>query len=37
MIEHSHADANRARFHVASMGAGSVLLPLHGWPEFWLT
>ena len=37
MIEHSHADANRARFHVASTGAGSVLLLLHGWPEFWLT
>lgn len=37
MIEHSHADANRARFHVASTGAGSVLPPLHVWPEFWLT
>lgn len=31
------ADTPRGRFHYARMGAGPVVLLLHGWPEFWLT
>jgi len=35
--EHSHVAANGARFHVATCGepAGSPVLLLHGFPQFW--
>ena len=33
--EHRYIAANGARFHVASMGDGPLLVLLHGFPEFW--
>lgn len=33
--EHRHIAANGARFHVATLGDGPLLLLLHGFPEFW--
>ena len=36
-MEHLTVKANGAAFHVARTGAGTPLLLLHGWPEFWLT
>jgi pimeloyl-ACP methyl ester carboxylesterase len=33
--EHRHIAANGARFHVATMGEGPLLVLLHGFPEFW--
>src|SRR6516162_11436658 len=36
-VEHLTISANGAVFHVARLGAGPVLLLLHGWPEYWLT
>jgi len=35
MITHSYAVVNNIRMHYASEGAGSLLLFLHGFPEFW--
>jgi pimeloyl-ACP methyl ester carboxylesterase len=32
---HRHVAANGARFHVAEMGDGPLVLLLHGFPEFW--
>jgi pimeloyl-ACP methyl ester carboxylesterase len=32
---HRHVAANGARFHVAEMGDGPLILMLHGFPEFW--
>ena len=32
---HRSVSANGARFHVASMGEGPLVLLLHGFPEFW--
>ncbi len=32
---HRDVAANGARFHVAELGAGPVVLLLHGFPEFW--
>ena len=34
---HLQVAANGARFHVAEMGAGPLVLFLHGFPEFWWT
>ncbi len=34
---HSRVAANGAVFHVAEMGAGPLVLLLHGFPEFWWT
>jgi pimeloyl-ACP methyl ester carboxylesterase len=34
---HRSVTANGARFHVASMGEGPLVLLLHGFPEFWWT
>lgn len=34
---HRTITANGARFHVASMGDGPLVLLLHGFPEFWWT
>src|SRR6201996_7912960 len=34
---HRSVTANGARFHVASMGEGPLVLLLHGFPEFWGT
>jgi len=36
-LEHEDVVVNGRRLHVASVGAGPVLLLLHGWPEFWAT
>jgi pimeloyl-ACP methyl ester carboxylesterase len=36
-MEHRFVEANGARFHLVTHGAGHPLLLLHGWPEFWLT
>lgn len=36
-MQHRYVEANGARFHVVTHGAGHTLLLLHGWPEFWLT
>jgi len=36
-MEHRFVEANGARFHVVTHGAGRAILLLHGWPEFWLT
>ena len=33
--EHRLVAANGARFHVAELGAGPMVLLLHGFPEFW--
>jgi pimeloyl-ACP methyl ester carboxylesterase len=33
--EHRFVAANGARFHVAEMGEGPVVLLLHGFPQFW--
>jgi len=35
MITHSYADVNNICMHYASEGAGSLMLFLHGFPEFW--
>ena len=32
---HRHVAANGARFHVAEIGSGPLVLLLHGFPEFW--
>lgn len=34
-IRHSFADVNGVRLHYASVGAGRLILFLHGFPEFW--
>jgi len=36
-IEHRHIEVNGLRLHVAEAGAGTPLILLHGWPEFWAT
>src|SRR6188472_1395865 len=33
--EHRYISANGARFHVAEMGEGPLVLLLHGFPQFW--
>lgn len=35
MVTHSYAKANNIRLHYASKGSGSLILILHGFPEFW--
>jgi pimeloyl-ACP methyl ester carboxylesterase len=35
--EHRYVSANGARFHVAEMGDGPLVLLLHGFPQFWYT
>ena len=35
--EHRYVSANGARFHVAEMGDGPLVLMLHGFPQFWYT
>jgi pimeloyl-ACP methyl ester carboxylesterase len=35
--EHRHVSANGARFHVAELGEGPLVLLLHGFPQFWYT
>jgi pimeloyl-ACP methyl ester carboxylesterase len=35
MATHSQIDGNNVRLHCASEGAGSLMLFLHGFPEFW--
>ena len=34
---HRHVAANGARFHVAELGDGPMVLLLHGFPQFWWT
>ena len=33
--QHRHVSANGARFHVAELGEGPLVLLLHGFPQFW--
>ena len=33
--EHRYVSANGARFHVAEMGQGPLVMLLHGFPQFW--
>ena len=33
--EHRYISANGARFHVAELGEGPLVLLLHGFPQFW--
>lgn len=35
--EHKYVAANGARFHVAELGEGPLVLMLHGFPQFWYT
>ncbi|EWS99690.1 alpha/beta hydrolase [Intrasporangium oryzae NRRL B-24470] len=35
--EHRFVSANGARFHVAELGHGPLVLMLHGFPQFWYT
>ena len=35
MITHTYASVNNVRLHYVSEGAGSLILFLHGFPEFW--
>ncbi|WP_076260302.1 alpha/beta fold hydrolase [Intrasporangium flavum] len=35
--EHRYVSANGARFHVAELGDGPLVLLLHGFPQFWYT
>ncbi len=35
--QHRHVSANGARFHVAEIGEGPLVLMLHGFPQFWYT
>jgi len=35
--QHRYVAANGARFHLAEMGAGPLVVLLHGFPEFWWT
>lgn len=35
--EHRYVSANGARFHVAELGDGPLVLLLHGFPQFWHT
>jgi len=35
--EHRYVSANGARFHVAELGDGPLVLMLHGFPQFWYT
>ncbi|MFD7917778.1 alpha/beta fold hydrolase [Streptomyces sp. NPDC059740] len=34
---HRDVAANGARFHIAEMGEGPLVLLLHGWPQYWWT
>ncbi|MBH0246694.1 alpha/beta hydrolase, partial [Streptomyces cavourensis] len=34
---HRDVAANGARFHIAEMGEGPLVLLLHGFPQFWWT
>ena len=34
---HRHVSANGARFHVAELGDGPMVLLMHGFPQFWYT
>lgn len=36
-MQHATVTVADARFHVATVGSGPILLLLHGWPEFWRT
>jgi len=33
--EHKFVSANGARFHVAELGEGPLVVLLHGFPQFW--
>jgi len=33
--QHRHVSANGARFHIAELGEGPLVLLLHGFPQFW--
>jgi pimeloyl-ACP methyl ester carboxylesterase len=35
MISHDYADVNGVRLHYASAGSGTLILFVHGFPEFW--
>jgi pimeloyl-ACP methyl ester carboxylesterase len=35
--EHRYVSANGARFHVATLGDGPLVMMLHGFPQFWYT
>ncbi len=34
---HQYVKANGIRMHYVRQGAGTPIVLLHGWPEFWLT
>lgn len=36
-VSHRDVAANGARFHIAEMGDGPLVLLLHGFPQFWWT
>lgn len=36
-VSHRDVAANGARFHIAEMGEGPLVLLLHGFPQFWWT
>ncbi len=35
--EHRNVSANGARFHIATMGEGPLVLLMHGFPQYWYT
>src|SRR5258708_10945489 len=36
-VEHGYADSNGVKIHYASLGKGSLIVMIHGFPDFWYT
>ena len=36
-VEHSYVDNNGVKIHYVSLGAGSLVVMIHGFPDFWYT
>ncbi|HET8843740.1 MAG TPA: alpha/beta hydrolase [Ktedonobacteraceae bacterium] len=37
LVEHGYADNNGVKIHYASLGAGPLIVMIHGFPDFWYT
>lgn len=36
-VSHHYADSDGVKIHYASVGAGPLVVMIHGWPDFWFT